>query len=124
MLRDTALVKILPLVRLARGNAEAGRRWRETEKANIWTRLIQSFDAALALEATGDTAMAEKAYMLSQDATLIQDWTVQVLAARIRLAALYRSQKREGEAAKLEEVVNRLWVDADAGIREAILKLR
>jgi hypothetical protein len=41
-----------------------------------------------------------------------------------RLAGLLRAGGRKDEAEKLEAVVDRLWLKADPGLREAVKKMR
>jgi hypothetical protein len=66
-LRDRMLVSTVPFVRAVRGAREAAQRWSETERAPFSARRRVAFDAALALEASGDRGGAEKAYLLAMD---------------------------------------------------------
>jgi thioredoxin-like negative regulator of GroEL len=86
--------------------------------------MFVALDAALALEATGNLEQAEKAYLLAKSPTTMEFWTLPVLAARLKLAQLYRSQGRVEAAAKLDGVFDQLWSNADPGFRKALLDLR
>jgi serine/threonine protein kinase/tetratricopeptide (TPR) repeat protein len=121
--RDSALVRTIPLVRAVRGDAEASARWQGAERATHLARRGAAFDAALALLATKRHAEAEAALKLSMDPDVLKEDALQAMVARIKLAALYRAQKREAEAREISAVIERLWGSADAGVREAIEKL-
>jgi tetratricopeptide (TPR) repeat protein len=121
---DTRLVKTVPLVRAARGDEAAVKRWLECDRAEDVARTFVALDAALALEATGNLEQAEKAYLLAKSPTTMEFWTLPVLAARLKLAQLYRSQGRLEAAVKLDGVFDQLWSNADPGFRKALLDLR
>jgi hypothetical protein len=121
---DSHLIKTVPLLRVARGDAAAAKRWIECDRARYHARNFAALDAALALEATGDLKGAEKAYQEAQDPTTIESWTLQIVVARVKLAELYRSQKRDDEAAKLDVALDRLWTSADPGFRETLKKIQ
>jgi tetratricopeptide (TPR) repeat protein len=121
---DTMLVKTVPLVRAARGDEAAVKRWLEHDRADDTARMFVALDAALALEATGNLEGAEKAYLVAQNPTTMEFWTLPVLAARLKLAQLYRSQGRIEAAAKLDGVFEQLWTNADPGFRKTLLDLR
>jgi hypothetical protein len=121
---DAMLVKTVPLVRAARGNEAAAKRWLECDRADDIARIFAAVDAGLALEATGNLAEAEKAYLFAQNPTTMDFWTLPVIVARFKLAQLYRAQGRIDAAAKLEGVFDQLWTSADPGIRKALLDLR
>jgi serine/threonine protein kinase len=121
--RDSALVRTIPLVRAVRGDAEAAQRWRDAEKATYEARRGAAFDAGLALLAAKRHAEAEAALKLSMDPDILKDDALQAMVARIKLAALYRAQKREDEARELSAIIERLWANADAGVRQAIEEL-
>lgn len=122
--RDSPLVVTLPLVRELRGDREAVALWRRFDRAAFPARNLAAFDAALALEAVGDEAGAEEAYLLAQRPWQMSAVGFQAVAARLRLAVLYRKRGRVSEAAALEAVVDQLWAKADPGVREAVLRLR
>jgi serine/threonine protein kinase len=122
--RDTALVWTVPLVRALRGDAEAVKRWRETYRAAFLARAENALDAGLALEAAGLRDDAEAAYRLALDPDLLRWQTMGVLAAHVKLAALLRSEKRDGEATFLERVIERLWGNAEPGVLEGARKLK
>jgi hypothetical protein len=121
--RDALLLQMIPLVRILRGDAAAATLWLEAETVSH-ERSGAAFDAALSLEATNHPAEAEAAYRTTMSPENRKRDALKVMAAHIKLAALYRSQKRVDEAAKLEGVLDRLWKGADAGVREAIQKLK
>jgi hypothetical protein len=121
---DTMLVKTLALVRVARGDEAAAKRWLECHRADDIARSFGALDAALALEATGNRQEAEKAYLVAQNPSTMEYWTLPVLAARLKLAQLYRAQGRVEEAAKLDGVFDHLWTGADPTLRKALLDLR
>jgi serine/threonine-protein kinase len=121
---DTMLVKTVPLVRAARGDEAAVKRWLEHDRADDAARMFVALDAALALEAMGSLEGAEKAYLMAQNPTTMEFWTLPVLAARLKLAQLYRSQGRLEAAAKLDGVFDQLWTNADPGLRKTLLDLR
>ena len=121
--RDGILVQTVPLVRAARGPAEAAKRWRETEHAPFRLRRGAAFDAALALEAAKDRGEAERAFLLATDASDIEWSSLEMVAAYARLGELYRAAGRGAEAQRVEGIVARVWAKADPGVREAILRL-
>ena len=121
--RDGILVQTVPLVRAARGPAEAAKRWRETEHAPFRLRRGAAFDAALALEAAKDRGEAERAFLLATDASDIEWSSLEMVAAYARLGELYRAAGRGAEAQRVEGIVARGWAKADPGVREAILRL-
>lgn len=51
-------------------------------------------------------------------------WTLPVIAARFKLAELYRSQGKLEAATKLDGVFDQLWKGADPDFRKALLDLR
>jgi uncharacterized protein YerC len=114
----------VPLVRALRGDAEAVKRWQETERAPFADRVQIAFDAALALEATGRHEEAEAAYRFASDPDMLTCRTLDVLAARVKLAAMLRSQKRDGEADELDKAIVRLWASAEPGVLAAIRRLK
>jgi hypothetical protein len=76
------------------------------------------------MEALGDLAGAEEAYKLAGDPLMMEIDALSAVAARIKLAALYRSQKRIAEADELVANIDRLWTKADPGVRAALERLR
>jgi hypothetical protein len=76
------------------------------------------------MEAVGDLAGADEAYALASDPTLIELDTLSAVAARMKRAALRRSQKKTAEADALMASIDRLWVKADPGVRAALERLR
>jgi tetratricopeptide (TPR) repeat protein len=122
--RDGLLTSTLALTRAVRGVGAAARRWRETERAPFAVRRQMAFDAALALEATGDARGAIDAYRLAQDPYDIEWYGFVAAASEVRLAQLYRAQGRAREAEESEALVARVWVNADAGLVEAIRRLK
>ncbi|NUQ77753.1 MAG: hypothetical protein HUU21_29810, partial [Polyangiaceae bacterium] len=123
-LLDTMQVKTLPLLRVARGDEAAAKSWLEHDRAEHGARWFAALDAALALEAAGNIEEAEKAYLLAQNPTTMEFWTLPVIAARFKLAELYRSQGKLEAATKLDGVFDQLWKGADPDFRKALLDLR
>jgi hypothetical protein len=121
---DGILVVTLPLVRVARGDAEAVKRWHATDRATFRRRRLVALDAALALSAERDDRGAEAALRLAHDPVLSHSEGVATLVSMMRLAELLRAQGRHGEAAPLDAIVARLVAAADRGVREAALALR
>jgi hypothetical protein len=121
---DSVLVATVPLVRAVRGDEEARKRFRETDRARFFRRATAALDAGLAMEAVGDLAGADEAYALASDPTLIELDTLSAVAARMKRAALRRSQKKTAEADALMASIDRLWVKADPGVRAALERLR
>jgi tetratricopeptide (TPR) repeat protein len=122
--RDTMLAGTVALVRALRGDAEAIKRWTETERAVFNVRVHSALDAGLALEATGRFAEAEAAYRLSLDPGLISYQTLKVVAAHVKLAALLRARGRAAEAEPHERLIERLFEGADPGVLETLRKLK
>ena len=122
--REAARLSALPLVRVARGDAAAVKLWIESERAPFNGRRSVAFDAALALEAAGKRAEAEGAYRLALDARDIQGHALSAMMARVRLAPLLRASGKADEAAALDAAVQRVWQRADAGLVEAVKKMR
>lgn len=114
----------MPLVRALRGDAEAIKRWNETPRAAFNIRAITALDAALALEAAGRFAEAEAAYRLSVDPGMMHSFTLGVMAAHVKLAALLRARGRGVEAEPHERLVARLLEGADPGVQETLRKLK
>jgi serine/threonine protein kinase len=117
-----ALVSALALARAARGDRAAAARWTQTEEAPFVARRAAALDAALALEAAGDARAAEVAYGLAADpVNNVEDAAERVLALA-RLALLRRKQGRAAadDGARLDA----LWAGADAGLREAVARMR
>jgi hypothetical protein len=121
---DTILVVTVPLVRAVRGDEDARKRFRETDRARFGRRASAALDAGLAMEALGDLAGAEEAYKLAGDPLMTEADTLSAVAARIKRAALYRSQKRIAEADALVVNIDRLWTKADPDVRAALERLR
>ncbi|MCC6557132.1 MAG: hypothetical protein IT372_29620, partial [Polyangiaceae bacterium] len=122
--RDEVLVRTVPAVRRLRGKIEAAARWRETDRAPFRARRRYALEAGLALEASGDLDGAEQAYRLAADAEDIERHALAAMAARVRLADLYRVRKRDAEAAALDAEVARAWSGAEPGLRDGIRALR
>jgi serine/threonine protein kinase/tetratricopeptide (TPR) repeat protein len=122
--RDTVLVGTVPLVRALRGDAEAIKRWTQTERAVFNARAQTGLEAGLALEAAGRFADAEAAYRLALDPDLLPYQTLGVVAAHVKLAALLRAQGRAAEAEPHEKLLARLLEGADPGVLEALQKLK
>jgi len=121
---DSILAATVPLVRAVRGDEQARARFRETDRARFRWRASIALDAGLAMEALGDLAGAEEAYKLAGDPLMMEIDALSAVAARIKLAALYRSQKRIAEADELVANIDRLWTKADPGVRAALERLR
>jgi hypothetical protein len=83
-----------------------------------------AIDAALALEATGERDLAEKAFLLALDPVDLKRESFQALAGAIRLAALYRAAHRDADADRYEAIIARVSAKADSGVRDAVMKLR
>ena len=81
-----------------------------------------AFDAALALEAEGQQKDAEEAYMTTSKR--VQRGAFEAIAARVRLAELYRAEGRKDEAAALDAIVDKVWANADPGLREAVRRMK
>ncbi len=124
LVRDRALVLGVALTRALHGDRAAAALWGRLAHAPDAARLSASLDAALALEATGDTKGAEAAYMLSAGPGVNIAYTGQRMLAIARLAALYRRTGRASEAAEREAILDQLWSRADPGLREAVKRLR
>jgi hypothetical protein len=124
LLLDSMLVMTVPLVRAVRGDEEARKRFRETDRARFSRRAAAALDAGLAMEAVGDLAGAEEAYTLASDPLHTKIDPLSGVVARIKRAALYRSQKRIAEANELAANIDKLWVKADPDIRAALERLR
>lgn len=122
--RDTTLVKTVPLVRAARGDEAAAKRWSECARASDGARALAALDAGLALQASGNLEEAEKAYLTAQSPATMDFLTLPVIAARFKLAELYRSEGRIEAAAKLDGVFELLWASADPDVRKALSDLR
>jgi serine/threonine protein kinase/tetratricopeptide (TPR) repeat protein len=122
--RDTMLAGTVALVRALRGDAEAIKRWTDTERAVFNVRAHSALDAGLALEAAGRFDEAEAAYRLSLDPGLITYQTLKVMAAHVKLAALLRAQGRAAEAEPHERLIERLFEGADPGVLETLRKLK
>jgi len=119
--RDSQLIDTIPLVRIVRGDAAAAQRWKEVDRATFFAKRLMAFDAAMVLEASGDREGAVEAYRLAQHPLAIEASPFAAIAARLRLARLYRLMGRDKEAAELDAVVDRVWANADKGVREAVL---
>jgi len=124
VLGDSIRVHAIPLVRAVRGDAEAIAWWQRLDRAVFAARQASAFDVALAFEAKGEREEAERAYRLAEDVIAIDENPFAVVAARARLARLYRESGRDDEAAKLEATVDRLWKKADIGVRAAVMRLK
>jgi hypothetical protein len=122
--RERALVLGLSLVRAAHGDAAAVERWKATDHAPYAARRAASLDAALALVAVGDTKGAEAAYQMGADPTNSAEDAGQRMIAIARLAILYRREGRAEEAAAREAILTRLWSSADAGLLDAVKRMR
>ena len=123
-LHDGLLIETLPLARALRGDRVAAERWRSTERAPFIVRRFLALDAALALEASGDIAGAEAAYLLAQDRQALDFATFDFMAAQVRLGQLYRKQGKLAQSTAVDAVVTKLWAQADAGLRERVLRMR
>lgn len=124
LVRDRALVACLALTRAARGDRAAASLWERTDHAPYQARRVASLDAALALEALGDAAGAEAAYLIAADASNNLEDAAQRVLALARLPLLDRKQGREADAAEREAAIDRLWAHADAGLRDAVKRMR
>jgi len=122
--RDRVLIGTVALVRAVRGAPDAARRWTETDRAPFSARQRVALDAALALEASGDRAGAEKAYLLAMDPSGVEEGALALMAAHVRLAELYRQDCRASAAAALDAILDTTWKKADSGLRMAFLRLK
>ncbi len=108
----------LPLVRRIRGDRAAATAYREFNlRGPKW---LAALEAALVFEAIGAKEEAERAYRLSMEGPWYHPFDA--MAARVRLAALLRADGREDEARKVLAEVDKAWVKADPGLREAVLQ--
>lgn len=121
---DSILVATVPLVRAVQGDEKARERFREARWARFGQRASAALDAGLAMEALGDLIGAEEAYRLASDPLMTEADPLSAVAARIKLAALHRSQKRLAEADDLIASIDRLWIKADPDLRPALERLR
>ncbi|MEJ7730764.1 MAG: serine/threonine-protein kinase [Polyangiaceae bacterium] len=121
---DGILVVTLPLVRMARGDAEAVKRWQATDRAAFRRRRLVALDAALALAAEHDERGAEAALRLGHDPILAQSEGAATLLSMMRLSDLLQAQGRAAEAAPLDSTLARLTEKADPGLRAAARALR
>jgi hypothetical protein len=113
---------LLPLVRAVRGDAAAARLWKDAMESGFVASA--AFDAGLAAEAVGDRSLAISAYRAATDPYGLGDKPFEVIAARFRLAALYRAEGKLDEAKKLEAIVDRVWADADPGLRDKVKAMK
>jgi hypothetical protein len=114
------LVFAIPLVRAVRGDAAAAQVFHESRLS--YGHEEMAFDGALALEAAGQRDEAEQAYLLAQR----RAWEApfEAIAARARLAALYRAAGREADARPLDAIVDRVWAGAEPWLRDAVRKMK
>jgi serine/threonine protein kinase len=123
-LHDGLLAHTVPLLRALKGDRAAAERWRQTERAPFIVRRFVAIDAALALEAIGDHAGAEAAYLLAAGANLLEYAAFDFVAAHVRLVELYRRQGRLADSARIDAVISPLLVQADHGLRASLLGAR
>jgi serine/threonine-protein kinase len=119
-MRDRLFSSTLPLARIARGDALVASSWERLRDKEV--RAHAAFDVALALEAARRPDEAEKAYRQA----IARPWEspFEAIAARVRLANLLRATGREAEAREHEAVVDRVWANADPGLRDAVRRMK
>ncbi|MDI3281729.1 serine/threonine-protein kinase [Polyangium sp. 15x6] len=80
------------------------------------------FEAALALEKRGSKKEAEDAY---RDC-LVQPWDApfDAIAARVRLAELFRAAGKTDDARVLDAAVDKAWAGADPGLRDIVRRMK
>ncbi|APR83089.1 serine/threonine protein kinase [Minicystis rosea] len=123
-LREGARLAVLPLVRAVRGDAAAAALWTEAVHAAFDVRRAVALDAALALDAAGQRDEADRAYAMAMVSRDLEGHALDAMIARLKLAALRRAAGKPDEAAALEATVDRLWQKADAGLVDAVKKLK
>ncbi len=121
---DAILIVTIPLVRIARGDGAAAKRWKETTRASYIRRRQMALDAGLALEAVNDHDGALEAYRLGQDPLGIDGNAFETLASMVKEAELLHTMKRDGDAKDVEAKITALTAHAEPGVVEALRKLR
>jgi tRNA A-37 threonylcarbamoyl transferase component Bud32 len=126
--RDSFRTLAMPLLRAAKGDAEAARQWRDLRRAVPRVEPVGALDVALALEAAGEREEAERVHRTAMS-TISGWWNnasngFAMVAARVRLADLLRKSGQADEARKLDAEVERVWKTADPGLLEAVRKMR
>jgi serine/threonine protein kinase len=122
--RDPLLVASVPLVRALRGDRAAAERWRNAVHARSLFRLCGAIDAALALEAVGDSDGAERAYRVALDPVVVRQSGAAHIIAWVRLARLLAAAGRSADAAAIEREIAQRFTAAEPGFRAAIERLR
>lgn len=113
-------LQTIPLARVALGEAEAVARWREGATAWFGPRVGSAYEAALALEGTGDARAAEAAYRLVAGTYEVYDHPFEAVAARVRLADLLDARGAGDEARALRASIDHTWSEADEGVRDRV----
>lgn len=122
--RHETLIKTIPLVRALRGDKPAIDRWRETTQAPFASRLRPAFDAALALEATGDLMSALSTYQLSEDPWSLHEGTLERILSNYRLAKLLPRVGQIPEGAARLKAFEEAWRGADSAARSGLDLIR
>jgi hypothetical protein len=124
MRRHEILVKTIPLVRALQGDRLAIERWRATEEAPFTARLRPALDAALAMEATGDTKGALAAYELAADAWNLREGMLERVLAVHRMSKLLMRMMRVPEATERRKEFEAMWSGAEPAARTALELIR
>jgi len=120
MRRHEILVKTIPLVRALQGDRLAIERWHATDQAPFSARLRPAFDAALAMDATGDMKGALEAYELAADAWNLREGMLERVLAIYRMSKLLPRMQRFPEAAARKKEFDGMWKGAENSARNAL----
>ena len=99
-------------------------RWRATEGAPFAARLRPAFDAALAMDATGDLKGALSAYELAADAWNLREGMLERALAIHRISRLLLRMMRAPEAATRRKEFEAMWKGAEPAARTALELIR
>ncbi|HLM76707.1 MAG TPA: hypothetical protein VK459_28595, partial [Polyangiaceae bacterium] len=124
MRRQEILVKTIPLVRALQGDRLALERWRATEAAPFTARLRPAFDAALAMDATGDFKGALAAYEVAADAWNLREGMLERVLAIHRISRLLPRMQRYPEGMERKKDFEAMWKGAEPAARAALELIR
>jgi serine/threonine-protein kinase len=124
MRRREILVKTIPLIRTLRGDRFAIERWWQTEGAPFASRLRPAFDAAFAMEATGDLKGALGVYQLAADPWNLREGMLERVLAIHRLSKLLPRIGQVAEGAVYKKSFETMWGNAEPAARQALELIR
>jgi serine/threonine protein kinase len=124
MRRREILVKTIPLIRTLRGDRFAIDLWWQTEGAPFASRLRPAFDAALAMDATGDLKGALGVYQLAADPWNLREGMLERVLAIHRLSKLLPRIGQVAEGAAYKKSFETMWQNAEPAARQALELIR